>query len=163
MGILGDRNKSMTRQEVNDNFAWERECQPIANAIYDRKGYKYERVKGKKNKLYDVKLYKWGNMITVEEKFLRELLDFMYVEIMQDTKTNSVGWIEYCKANYLLYMMAKKYTIICEMEKLKKFIRCYGIYYPLVTSTKGWGISTNRKIPFTVLYENEIGREIITM
>lgn len=151
----------MSRDEVNANFKYERECQPIANSLYIALGCKYKRIKGRDNKKYgDVRLWRNGNVCTVEEKFLREDLDFMFVEIMQDTETNDPGWIIYCMADFLLYMMNKKRIYICDMSRLKKFIRHFGDFYERAISRKGYGITENKKIPFSVILENEIGRKL---
>ncbi|KKL74182.1 hypothetical protein LCGC14_2067440 [marine sediment metagenome] len=147
------------QKEVEDNFSFERRCQPYADDFYRSKGYTPERVEGPENKLYDVKLKKNGVKVTVEEKFLRNDADIMFVEIKQDTETDAPGWIEYTRATYLFYVMPSG-AILCFMSKLKKFIRYYGSFYPDAICTKGWGRTLNKVIPIEVILENKIGKDV---
>lgn len=147
------------RNEVDKNFHFERECQPFADAYYKSRGCTIHRVQGERNKQYDVVLTGGSIVTTVEEKFLRKNAGIMFVEIEQDTETNDPGWIEYTKADRLLYMMPSR-AFFCLMPNLKKFIRYFGEHYPLVYCTKGYGRTSNRCIPFSVILENEIGVDI---
>jgi len=148
------------RAEVRANFRFEQESQPRANKLYIEKGYSIARVDGKENKLYDVKLYKNGTCSTVEEKFLRQDADFMFVEIMQDVNTGDPGWIDYTMAEFLFYMMPSA-TYVCKMSNLKKFIRYYGDRLRTIYSNRGYGKTKNKALPFVIIVENEIGKRVI--
>jgi len=151
--------RSITRQEVDANFEWERACQPGADKYYKSKGFSVERIKGKENKLYDVKIRKNGKVYAVEEKFLRKDNDFLYIELIQDTESDSIGWIEETRADYLYYKMPSM-LVICKMNNLKKFIRQFGCYYPDHFTTRGWGRTHNKKISISAIVENKIGKLI---
>ena len=147
-----------SKQEVKDNFAFERQNQPRADKLWKALGFTVRRITGPENKYYDVELAKNGEKVTVEEKFLRKDSDVIFVELIQDTETDSPGWIEYTRADYLLYVMPSQ-GYLCKMPRLREFIRMYGSRYRTHVCTKGWGRTVNCLLPLDVFLDtsNNLG------
>ena len=124
-------------------------------------GFRIRRITGPQNKYFDVELTKNGGKITVEEKFLRKDTDVIFVELVQDTETNSPGWIKYTKADYLLYVMPSQ-AYICSMPRLKEFIRLNEGRFRTHVCTKGWGRTINCLLPVRVFLDkaNDLGQEM---
>ena len=132
------------------NLKIERKRRPFFDTLYEDMGL--EIVDRDQNKFWDLRLKRDDCIFTVEEKAREQTWDDIYVEIVQDTNTNSPGWIYYCKADRLVYGMfgdpIKVYWI-----KLKEFQvwfegheQFYGIGPP---SKEGWGHTLNKPIPIT--------------
>ena len=153
------REGNTAPQTIDECFAFERQKRPKLDALYTRFGAVVQRIEGKKNKDYDA-IVKWrGRTFTIEEKYLSKDYNELCVETVQDTKTNSPGWIEYTKADYLIYATDEQVWCV-KMEPLKKFVRMFGSYYPKKVSKKGWGITEIIIIPWGVIDENGIGKQI---
>jgi len=145
--------------EVNENFAFERSCQPFADAFYISRGYKIDRVQGKQNKLGDVYLSKNGSVFLIEEKFLRQELNFMFVEIVQDVKTNNIGWLWYTGSEYIFYCMPET-QYFCHTERLRNFIREFGDFYKTLISRKGWGQTENKAVDWGTVIHKKIAKKV---
>ncbi len=149
----------MSQSEVESNFIFMRRCEPCADRYYEREGYTATRVTGSANKWYDVLLTRGPENTSVEEKWLRDDLNIVYVETMQDVDTNNPGWLSYTRAEYILYAMPSvAYMLIT--EKLRWFVRRHGEYCKTIVSTKGWGKSRNILMPIGCIESYNVGEPI---
>ena len=89
----------MSKKELEDNFRFEKEKQQFFNKIYKSKGWAYKRIYGKENKFYDCVVLVDERWVKVEEKYRRRGWPDLLVEIIQDTETNSPGWLYYTQAD----------------------------------------------------------------
>jgi len=145
-----------TKEEL---FAYERKKQEFFNKFYRDKNWPYKRIFGKENKKYDCVILINGKWIKVEEKHRIKTWPDMAVELVQDTETNSPGWLYYTEADWILYGMGEKIYLV-EVEKLKEFVRKYKDKFNTKISKKGWGITLNLIIPLSIIIYNNIGRQV---
>jgi len=145
-----------TKEEL---FAYERSKQEFFNKFYRDKNWPYKRIFGKENKKYDCVILINGKWIKVEEKHRIKTWPDMAVELVQDTETNSPGWLYYTEADWILYGMGEKIYLV-EVEKLKEFVRKYKDKFNTKISKKGWGITLNLIIPLSIIIYNNIGRQV---
>src|SRR3990167_4514840 len=140
-------------------FDFEKENQRHFNEYYKSQGWPYKRIYGKENKDYDcVVLIDWA-WIKIEEKYRSKEYPDLLAETIQDTKTNSPGWLYYTKADWLLYGVSDKIYKI-DMSMLKSFIENHGDKFNKKISKKGWGITENIAIPWYTIIHNGIGQRI---
>ena len=150
------KNELTTKEEF---FAYERKKQEFFNKFYRDKNWPYKRIFGKENKKYDCVILINGKWIKVEEKHRIKTWPDMAVELVQDTETNSPGWLYYTEADWILYGMGEKIYLV-EVEKLKEFVRKYKDKFNTKISKKGWGITLNLIIPLSIIIYNNIGRQV---
>jgi len=127
--------------------------------FYKSKGWEVKRIYGKENKDYDCLIKKDGIWYKIEEKYRSSEWKDLAVEIIQDTKTNSLGWIYYTKAQYLFYGMGEKIYAV-DMKKLRNFIKNNSEKFDTFISEKGWGITKNMVVPWYTIIDNKIGKRI---
>lgn len=142
-----------------DNFKFEREKQEVFDRLYKERGWKCKRITGKQNKFYDCVLLIEERWCNVEEKFRRkEWLDLV-VELVQDTKTNDPGWLEYTQADFLMYGMGERIYMI-SIPLLREFVKRNKDKFDTFESkeSEGWGNTLNLKIPWSTILQNEIGK-----
>jgi len=131
--------------EENVKFAQDQEV--FYNKLYRELGY--DIVDRKDTKYYDVKLRKGKFIFTVEEKALRDLNDFLWIETTQDTTTNKTGWIYYTKADFLVYGMFGDQVLVYRipLKDFKLWFERNIDQFVEKPSTKGWGHTLNRIVP----------------
>ena len=144
---------------MEDFFEFERENRKLFDDFYRSKGWACKRIYGKENKKYDCELLIDGNKVKVEEKFRSKVWPDCLVETIQDTKTNSPGWIYYTKADYILYGMGNEIYSL-DAQKLRNFVENHKDAFNKKISRKGWGITENIAIPWYILFHNGIARKL---
>ena len=155
IGLTGVMKLQMQTKE--EFFQFEKEKQKIFNEFYQENNWPYKRIFGKENKKYDCVILIDKRWIKIEEKFRsKDWPDFL-VEIIQDTKTNSPGWIYYTQADWILYGIGKKIYRV-EVQKLREFLKFYENELDVKISEKGWGTTENLVIPWSVVIINSIGK-----
>ena len=147
-------------QTKEDFFIFEKECQELFNKFYTENNWKYERVYGKENKLYDVKIQVKDKWYKIEEKTREIDYKDLLVEIEQDTESKAPGWLYYTQADYLFYMVNKKTIYLVNMNRLKNHIENFKDYYNQKVSIKGWGKTVNIVIPWHTILYNKIGKRL---
>ena len=100
-----------------------------------------------------------GKWIKVEEKFQEKEWPSMAVELIQDTETNDPGWLYYTEADWIFYGMGERIYLV-EVQKLRKFVELYKDKFNTKISKKGWGITENLIIPWSIIIQNDLGKLI---
>ena len=95
----------------------------------------------------------------MEEKYRSTDYNDCLVETIQDTKTNSPGWLYYSEADYILYGIGNKIYCI-DLPKLKGFIERNKDAFNKKISKKGWGITENIVVDWSTLQMNKIAKRI---
>lgn len=158
VGLFGGMNKMKTKQEFF-NFE-DKISKPFFDKFYSAKGYEVKRISGVKNKDYDCEVKIEDTWYKIEEKYRdREITDCL-IETIQDTKTNSPGWLYYCKADYILYGGGNRIYCI-DFPKLKSFLEKFKDKFNTKISGKGWGITQNIVIDWSTLKANKIAKQIL--
>jgi len=147
-------NEPKTKEEL---FAYEKEKQEFFNRFYQEKGWPYKRIFGKENKKYDCVILIDGKWIKIEEKHRTRIWPDLAVELIQDTETNSPGWLYYTEADWILYGMGEIIYLV-EVRKLREFVEKYKDKFNIKISRKGWGNTENLIIEWSVILQNEIGK-----
>ena len=156
MDYMGER---MTRKEVNNCFKMEKDTRYIFNNFYRKYNFVCQRTFGKENEKYDCLVKIKNKWWKVEEKMrqaiYRNYQDFL-IETIQDTETNSQGWLYKTQAEIILYAFDDEtiYTLIT--SKLRELIDKE--HFDIVVSKKGWGNTENLKIPFQTIFDNNVGK-----
>lgn len=145
-----------TKQEF---FEFENQTRKVFDDFYKKKGYEVKRITGIKNKDYDCEVKIGDVWYKVEEKYRSVDYKDCLVETMQDTETNSLGWLYYCKADYILYGVASKIYCI-DLPRLKSFIEKFKDKFNKKISKKGWGRTENIVIDWATLKINKIAKLI---
>lgn len=140
-------------------FIFEKEKQKVFDKFYQEKKWPYKRIFGKDNKKYDVVILVNKKWFKVEEKFRSKEWSDLAVETIQDTETNSSGWIYYTEAEYIFYGMGERIYAI-NVEKLRILIEKHESLFEIKFSKKGWGNTKNIIIPFYLILDNKIGKII---
>ena len=138
-------------------FNFEKKNQNKFDELYKSRGWSCERIYGKDNRKYDCILTKNGKQIKIEEKYRSQDYKDFLVEIMQDTETNSPGWLYYTEADYIIYGVSLKFYLI-KVSKLKEFMQMAGSAFKKVISEKGWGRTENIAIPWEYVEMNNLGK-----
>jgi hypothetical protein len=140
----------------NDYLKEEARHQPFFDKLYRDMGL--EIIDRKQNKFWDLKLKRDAFIFTVEEKARNRTWDDILIETIQDTKTNSLGWIYYSKADFLVYGMFgdKIYVYRLNMPNFKKWFESHEQFYSEIVSKKGWGETVNKPIPIKHIPNNII-------
>lgn len=148
--------KLETKKEL---FDYEREKRKVFDDFYQQKGWNFRRITGKENKNYDCVIYLNNRWYKIEEKYRSKDYNDCLIETIQDIKTNSSGWLYYCKADYIFYGVGTK--IYClDLPKLKNFVNKYKDKFNKKISKKGWGETENIVIDWIVLEINKIAKRI---
>ena len=145
-----------TKEEL---FQFEKEKQEIFNNFYRKRNWPYKRIFGKDNKKYDCVVLINGVWVKIEEKFRSKDWSDMAVELVQDTETNSPGWLYYTEADWILYGMEDRIYLV-KVRELREFVKHYKDKFNVKISKKGWGITENLIIPWTVIVVNKMGKLI---
>ena len=140
-------------------FQFEKEKQKEFNRLYQENNWSYKRIFGKDNKKYDCVILFNGKWIKVEEKFQEKEWPSMAIELIQDTETNSPGWLYYTEADWIFYGMGERIYLV-EVQKLREFIERNKNKFEKKISKKGWGDTENLIIPWSVIIQNNLGRLI---
>ena len=140
-------------------FVYEREKRKFFDEFYREKGWPYKRIYGKDNKKYDCVILINGKWMKVEEKHRVKMWPDMAVELSQDTKTNSSGWLDYTEADWIFYGMGECIYLV-EVRKLREFVGHHKDKFNIKISKKGWGITENLIIPWSIILQNNLGRMI---
>lgn len=140
----------MTRT-FNENLSFEQSAQDFFNNLYKDMGC--EIVNRNDCKFWDLVLKKEKYTFKVEEKARRKTYDDILVETIQDTRTNSVGWIYYSKADFLIYGMFGDPVLVyrLNMPKFKRWFEDNQQYFSDIPSKDGWGNTVNKAIPIKLL------------
>lgn len=140
-------------------FEFEKQTRKIFDDYYKRRGLKCKRIIGKDNKNYDCEILLDDKWYKIEEKYRSLDFDDCLIETIQDTKTNSLGWLYYSKADYIFYGVKNKIYCI-DLPKLKRFIEKHKDIFNKKISKKGWGITENIVIDWSTLEINKIAKRI---
>lgn len=145
-----------TMPTFDDYLKEEKKHQPFFDKLYSDMGL--EIVDRKHGKFWDLKLKKDAYIFTVEEKARDKTWDDILVETIQDTKTNSLGWIYYSKADFLVYGMFgdQVYVYRLNMPNFKAWFEQNEHFYSQIISKKGWGETVNKPIPIKHIPNNII-------
>lgn len=143
-----------TKQEF---FEYEKKTRKIFDDFYKKKGFEVKRIYGIENKNYDCEVKIGEIWYKVEEKYRSSDFDDCLIEMIQDTETNSPGWLYYCKADYVLYGVSKKIYCI-DLPRLKSFVEKYKDMFNKKISKKGWGRTENIVIDWATLKINKIAK-----
>ena len=146
-------------QTKKEFFEFENKTQKIFDDFYIKKGYQVKRIQGTANKDYDCEVQIDGKWYKIEEKFRSLDYNDCLVELVQDTETNSPGWIDYCKADYILYGVGDKIYCI-DLPQLKDFVAKHKDKFNKKISKKGWGRTENLVIPWYIIKANNLGKRI---
>ena len=146
-------------QTKEEFFQFAKEKEKVFNKFYKDRDWPYKRIFGKDNKKYDCVLLINGKWIRVEEKFQGKEWPSMAVELIQDTETNNSGWLHYTEADWILYGMGERIYLV-EFQKLREFIELYKSKFNTIISKKGWGITENLIIEWSIIIQNGIGKMI---
>ena len=145
-----------TKEEL---FAYAREKEEFFNKFYREKDWPYKRIFGKENKKYDCVILVKDRWIKVEEKHRIKVWPDIAIELIQDTETNSPGWLYYTEADWILYGMDEIIYLI-EFQELKEFVKKYKDKFNTKISKKGWGNTLNLILPLSIIIHNNIGRRV---
>ena len=157
--MVGFSRATKPMKTKEEFFQFEKQKQKEFNKLYQSFGWSYKRIFGKGNKKYDCVILVNGEWIKVEEKFQEKEWPSMAVELIQDTETNSPGWLYYTEADWILYGMGEIIYLV-QLQKLKEFIKKYKDKFDTKISEKGWGKTLNLIIPWTTIMHNGIGKRI---
>jgi hypothetical protein len=158
IGVIGGTSLMETKQEF---FDFENKIsRPFFDKFYSAKGYEVKRITGIKNKDYDCEVKIGEVWYKVEEKYRSREIHDCLIETMQDTETSAIGWLYYCKADYILYGGGNKIYCI-DFPQLKKFLEKYKDKFNTKISKKGWGITENIVIDWPTLKINKIAKQIL--
>jgi len=140
----------------NENLTFEQKNKDMFNKIYRKLGF--DIISRIDNKFYDAKLRYKTYIFTVEEKARREVWDDICVEILQDTNTNSAGWIDYSKADFLIYGMFGEqiYIYRLPLKDFRSWFKQNEDRFESKISKKGWGITENKIVPIKDIPTNLI-------
>lgn len=145
-----------TKEEL---FQFEKEKQEVFNKFYKENNWPYKRIFGKDNKKYDCVVLIGGVWVKIEEKFRSRNWSDMAVELIQDIKTNSPGWLYYTEADLILYGMGNRIYLV-KVQKLREFVEKHKDKFNTKVSEKGWGITTNLIIPWSIIIQNGFGKVV---
>ena len=139
----------MNTFEENVKFAQEKE--DFFNKLYLEIGF--EIISRKDCKYWDLILRQDDKTFTVEEKALRKTSDSLFVETIQDTETNTIGWIEYSKADFLIYGMFGDKIVVYRLplQKFREWFKENIDDFKEIESKKGWGITINKIVPISYI------------
>jgi len=140
-------------------FEFEKKKRNFFDSYYKKKNWPFKRISGPENKRYNSLVEIAGKKFKFEEKARSSDYGDFLVELVQDTETQSPGWLYYCEADYILYSTPTCFYAV-NFHKLKDFMRKQGGGYPLKISTKGWGKTTNAAVPWRDLIAHGIAKEI---
>ena len=145
----------MSSQGVPENTEWEKEIQQKLNKIYVEK-LEIDILNRKGERGYDVVVRnrKTLRRYTIEEKIIRHVWDNLSVELIQDIKTNNLGWIYTCKADILHWVMCNNgepkviYRVLFLPFKEWYLENCKN-YNPNTfrIEPEGWGLTLHQLIP----------------
>ena len=122
---------------------------------------------GKKND-WDVKLETFvGQYATIDEKAREGEFNDLLVEIIQDMKTGSPGWL-FSKKDYILYgswqdieSIYPSSLYLVKSEELKDYICELDGFIKTCISKKGWGTTWNLRIEWQELIEKKIAKRLV--
>lgn len=140
-------------------FQFEKKQQEFFDNYYRQKGWQCKRIDGKENIKYDCLIKIKGKWIKIQEKAASFVYDGCLIELTQDIKTNSRGWLYTCQADYILYKILDNFYWI-NMRKLKNHIKIFGENYDAFISNKGWGKTLFTIVPWEIIFNNKIGNKI---
>lgn len=140
-------------------FAFEKEKQKIFDKFYKDNSWEVNRITGAKNKDYDCEVLLDSKWYKIEEKYRSSDFNDCLIETIQDTETNSPGWLYYCKADYVFYGVGSKIYCI-DLPELRRFVEKHKHIFNKKISKKGWGITENIVIDWSTLIINKIAKLI---
>ena len=145
---------------MHEFLEFEKKHRKFFDDYYKKKGWNFQRITGKENKRFNSLVEIDGKKWKFEEKVRSANYNDLLVELVQDTATNSPGWLYYCEADYILYSMPSDFYVVT-LGKLKNYVRNYGSKYCFIISEKGWGKTLNIAIPWNILIDLKIARKIL--
>ena len=122
---------------------------------------------GQKND-WDVKLETFvGQFITIDEKARMGEFDDLLVEMIQDVKTESLGWF-FSKKDWILYGSWKDIESVypsslylIKSEELKNYICGLDGFIKTCISKKGWGTTWNLSLEWDWLLKENIAKKLL--
>ena len=134
------------------------ETRPAFEKFFDSKGWKYQWINAKG---YDGILRVKDKEIKIETKMVREIWDSLFLELMQDTLTENIGWYYYSTAKYFFYGDKEKIHQI-DMSRLREYVEEHGHRYETRLRNEerdkeqGWGTVRYKLIPWKLLEDKNI-------
>ena len=161
----------MSQEELKSNFDWERKKHfEFYLPFYEQRNWQIIQDNidsGQKND-WDVKLETFvGQFTTIDEKAIRGEYDNFLVEIIQDMKTESLGWF-FSKKDWILYgswanidFPRPSSLYLVKSKELKDYIYSLDGFIKTCISKKGWGVTWNLIIEWDTLLEKNIAEKLI--
>jgi len=137
---------------------------PILREIYRHYGFEVKYINGKENEKYDGILINAENntRISIEEKGLSYYHKCCPIELIQDIKTQNMGWFYKTEAKYIIFIyFENKQPYICYLIKMgllkeypAEYLNHNGCFTALALG--GWGDTVNLNIPWEQLIQDNI-------